>query len=171
MGRTAISQDTPTADLRSVTCGKCCVIIEFRFDLMHALRIDQKFKSASTRLRHMLWIAVRSLMDGTPLPKSMDIISFIQVEKFEYGATWGYGTNRTNVKLVALVRAGSKYALLTTCREHVALHVCGTEYHGIFAAPARFRSSTRILEYLGPVAATVFSASGHATVGCNQEEA
>jgi hypothetical protein len=119
----------------------------------------------------MLWIAVRSLMDGTPLPKSMDIISFIQVEKFEYGATWGYGTNRTNVKLVALVRAGSKYALLTTCREHVALHVCGTEYHGIFAAPARFRSSTRMLEYLGPVAATVFSASGHATVGCNQEGA
>jgi hypothetical protein len=33
MGRTAISQDTPTADLRSVTCGKCYVIIEFRFDL------------------------------------------------------------------------------------------------------------------------------------------
>jgi hypothetical protein len=51
-------------------------------------RISIRFESASTRLQHM---------DNTPLPKSMDIISFIQVEKFEYGATWGYGTNGIEV--------------------------------------------------------------------------
>jgi len=94
---------------------------EFGFKVMHPLRVDPK--GASTQLRDLWWIVVRSLMDGTPLPSSMNIVAFIQSENFRYGATSGYDTDRLNVKLVVLARAGSEYALLTTCRAHVAFHV------------------------------------------------
>eukprot|EP00928_Gymnodinium_smaydae_P081218 TRINITY_DN64771_c0_g1_i1.p1 TRINITY_DN64771_c0_g1~~TRINITY_DN64771_c0_g1_i1.p1 ORF type:complete len:615 (+),score=50.05 TRINITY_DN64771_c0_g1_i1:70-1914(+) len=88
---------------------------------VHPLRMDPKSKSCPARIRDMWWIFVRSLMDGTPLPTSVDIVAYIQVEDFDddhYCDRFSIG-----VKLVALVRAGSEYALLTTCSFHEAFHV------------------------------------------------